>query len=166
MNVPDPAVAPGPVDVVRAARALVAHVAAVATRLDVPGSRVRERVVTGPSLPVDAEVDGFWAGVRIRIEVPEDGGDGDRFAAAVACLRDRDVTLAEVVDTDGRGRAEGHDTHGSEVAVDWNPAARWLAVSTRTAALPPPSGLESHLDLDEVFLDRVDPGGERFRDQV
>lgn len=150
-------------DVVAVTHELVCHLDAVVAATAAAGSQLRERVVSGPSLPLNAAVEGFWAGVRIRIEFA-DGTDETPVHAAVRCLRDRGLHLEEAATIDGHTVAEGDDGHGGELVVDWNPQARWLAVSVRTAVLPAPDGLEGHLELDDVFLDEVDPDGTQFRD--
>lgn len=161
---PDPRGPGRAADVTAATRAAVGHVdAALATVADVTERR-RERMVTGPSRPTEPGVEGLWGAARARVQVA-DGHDGDAAAAAVvACWRDRGIDLADLAPRDGRLVAEGRDLDGTVCTVDWNPEVRWLAVTARTEPLPLPADVASHLDLDEVFLDRVDPGGERHRD--
>lgn len=151
-------------DVVTATRVAVAHVdAALAVVADVT-VRVRERMVSGPSRPLEPHVDGLWASVRARAEL-DDAVDGPGVVAAVAdAWRGRGLTVDGPDEHDGRLRVAARDDAGTDLGLDWHGEVGWLAVTARTRDLPPPDGVTSLLDLDEVFLDAVDPAGDRFRD--
>lgn len=163
-RVPEPTGDRPGADVASATRAAVGHVDAALAVVAAVTERRRERMVTGPSRPTEPGVEGLWGAARARVQVLE-GGDGEAAVAdVVACWRDRGLDVDDPAPRDGRLVADGRDGDGAVYAVDWNPEVRWFAVTARTAALPLPADAASHLDLDEVFLDRVDPDGERYRD--